>query len=71
MCKLNCSILSFRAGCNIATIQDEWLKTLVSQNFRDKTYTGLWEMLLTKDSYKQDYKVRQSHQIVYSCLFVF
>ncbi|XP_016101603.1 zinc finger protein 862-like [Sinocyclocheilus grahami] len=46
------------AGCKIATIQDEWqgLKILVSQNFRDKTYSGLREMLLTKDPYKQDYK---------------
>lgn len=55
-------VLSFKAGCNTATIQDEWqgLKILVSQNFRDKTYTGLLEMLLTKDPYKQDYKVRQN-----------
>lgn len=62
MCKLSCSVLSFRAGYHIATIQDEWqgIKILVSQNFRDKTYTGLWEILLTNDPYKQDYKVRQS-----------
>ncbi|KAK0144423.1 Zinc finger protein 862 [Merluccius polli] len=46
------------AKCNTAAVQDEWrqLKVLVSQNFRDKTNTGLWQMLLTKDSYKQEYK---------------
>nr|XP_033476284.1 zinc finger protein 862-like [Epinephelus lanceolatus] len=46
------------ARCNTAAVQDEWrqLKVLVSQNFRDKTNTGLWQMLLMKDPYKQEFK---------------
>eukprot|EP00063_Salmo_salar_P096817 XP_014071652.1 PREDICTED: uncharacterized protein LOC106613670 isoform X2 [Salmo salar] len=47
-----------RSGCNMAAIQDEWqgLKILVSHNFKDKSYSGLWETLLTKDPYRHDYK---------------
>ncbi|CAM4611684.1 unnamed protein product [Leuciscus chuanchicus] len=47
-----------RSGCNLAAIQDEWqgLKTLVSHNFKDKSYSGLWETMLTKDPYRLDYK---------------
>ncbi|XP_017311352.1 uncharacterized protein LOC108257803 isoform X3 [Ictalurus punctatus] len=47
-----------RSGCNMAAIQDEWqgLKILVSHNFKDKSHSGLWETMLTKDAYRQDYK---------------
>lgn len=43
----------------MAAIKNEWqcLKILVSQNLKDKTYSGLWETMLTKDPYKHDYKV--------------
>lgn len=42
----------------MAAIQDEWqgLKILVSHNFKDKSYSGLWETMLTKDTYRHDYK---------------
>ncbi|XP_052328496.1 uncharacterized protein LOC127909931 [Oncorhynchus keta] len=46
-----------RSGCNMAAIQDEGLKILVSHNFKDKSYSGLWETMLTKDPYRHDYKV--------------
>eukprot|EP00063_Salmo_salar_P089714 XP_014064549.1 PREDICTED: uncharacterized protein LOC106609988 [Salmo salar] len=47
-----------RSGCNMAAIQDEWqgLKILVSHNFKDKSYSGLWETMLTKDPYRHEYK---------------
>lgn len=47
----------------MAAIQDEWqgLKILVSHNFKDKSYSGLWETMLTKDAYRQDYKVGQQY----------
>ncbi|XP_029519015.1 uncharacterized protein LOC115131433 isoform X1 [Oncorhynchus nerka] len=47
-----------RSGCNMAAIQDEWqgLKILVSHKFKDKSYSGLWETMLTKDPYRHDYK---------------
>ncbi|KAJ8367409.1 hypothetical protein AAFF_G00318120 [Aldrovandia affinis] len=50
--------LKARSGCNMAAIQDEWqgLKILVSHNFKDKVYSGLWETMLTKDPYRHDYK---------------
>ncbi|KAM9524715.1 zinc finger protein 862-like [Salvelinus alpinus] len=46
-----------RSGCNMAAIQDEWqgLKILVRHNFKDKSYSGLWETMLTKDPYRHDY----------------
>ncbi|XP_053506635.1 zinc finger protein 862-like isoform X2 [Ictalurus furcatus] len=42
----------------MAAMQDEWqgLKILISHNFKDKTYSGLWETMLTKDPYRLDYK---------------
>ncbi|XP_030260383.1 zinc finger protein 862-like isoform X2 [Sparus aurata] len=44
------------AGCDIPSIMEEWqsLKMLISENFPDKSYTDLWELLLTKDPYKTD-----------------
>lgn len=57
--KLFFSVKSYGSGCNIAAIKNEWqcLKILVSHNLKDKTYSGLWETMLTKDPYKHDYKV--------------
>ncbi|KAM9558481.1 zinc finger protein 862-like isoform 1-T4 [Salvelinus alpinus] len=42
----------------MAAIQDEWqgLEIPVSHNFKDKSYSGLWETMLTKDPYRHDYK---------------
>ncbi|KAM9561291.1 uncharacterized protein ACWYII_022829 [Salvelinus alpinus] len=42
----------------MATILDAWqgLKIPVSHNFKDKSYSGLWETMLTKDPYRHDYK---------------
>ncbi|XP_059930487.1 zinc finger protein 862-like [Gadus macrocephalus] len=47
-----------RSGCDLAAVQDEWqgLKILVSQSFKDKSYSGLWETMLTKEPYREDYK---------------
>ncbi|XP_060760948.1 zinc finger protein 862-like [Neoarius graeffei] len=48
-----------RSGCDLAAVQNEWqgLKILVSQHFKDKHYSGLWETMLTKGPYREDYKV--------------
>ncbi|XP_036960656.1 uncharacterized protein LOC119023096 isoform X2 [Acanthopagrus latus] len=47
-----------RSGCYLAAVLDKWqgLKILVSQNFKDKSYSGLWETMLTKEPYREDYK---------------
>lgn len=47
-----------RAGCKISTIQDQWisLKVMVNGQFRKLDYGSLWEMLLTKVPYKDDFK---------------
>lgn len=47
-----------RSGCDLAAVEDEWqgLKILVSQTFKDKSYSGLWETMLTKEPYREDYK---------------
>ncbi|XP_060783092.1 uncharacterized protein LOC132890289 isoform X2 [Neoarius graeffei] len=47
-----------RSGCDLAAVQNEWqgLKILVSQHFKDKHYSGLWETMLTKEPYREDYK---------------
>ena len=46
-----------KAGCNVALILEEWLslKVQVNSGFRDKDYEGLWQTMLTKMPYKQDY----------------
>ena len=66
ICKLTSSVQTCRLGCNLAAIQDEWqgLKTLVSHNFKDKSYSGLWETMLKKDPYRLDYKVGQQYWVV-------
>ena len=50
------SIKSYRSGCDLAAVQNEWqgLKILVSQNFKDKSYSGLWETMLTKEPYREE-----------------
>lgn len=47
-----------RAGCNIAMIQDQWvsLKIQINGQFRKLDYGSLWETLLTKVPYKNDFK---------------
>ena len=39
-----------KAGCKIASIQDQWisLKIMVNGQFHKLNYGSLWEMLLTK-----------------------
>lgn len=45
------------AGCNVNMVQTEWrqVKVLVANTFRDKSYLDLWQILLTKDPYKDDF----------------
>ena len=47
-----------KAGCNVALIPEEWLslKVQVNSGFRDKDYESLWQTMLTKMPYKQDYQ---------------
>ena len=50
---------------------EEWqsLKMLISKNFPDKSYTDLWELLLTKDPYKTDYRVSKNLALLYVLCF--
>lgn len=44
---------------------------LVSANFKDKSYNGLWETMLTKEPYMHDYKVSKHCLLVrYSALLI-
>ncbi|CAM4696780.1 unnamed protein product [Leuciscus chuanchicus] len=45
-----------RNGCDFALAEEEFqtLKTLVFMSFKDKSYHGLWEVLLTKEPYCSD-----------------
>ena len=47
-----------RAGCKISAIQDQWisLKVMVNGQFRKLDYGSLWEMLLAKVPYTDDFK---------------
>lgn len=47
-----------KAGCDVDSISEEWfsLKVLVNTTFRDKDYTSVWEIMLTKLPYKEDFK---------------
>ena len=47
-----------KAGCDVDSIPEEWfsLKFLVNTTFRDKDYTSVWEIMLTKLPYKEDFK---------------
>lgn len=47
-----------KAGCDVASIPEEWfsLKVLVNTSFRDKDYASLWETLLIKTPYKDDFE---------------
>ena len=46
-----------RSGCDVQNIQDQWisLKIVVNSQFRKMDYSILWETLLTKLPYKEDY----------------
>ena len=46
------------AGCQVVAIPDEWLsmKVQINTSFRDKDYGSLWQSLLTKMSYHQDFQ---------------
>ena len=45
------------AGCNMEVIQTQLrhMRFFVVNSFRDKSYSDLWQILLTKDSYKTDF----------------
>lgn len=47
-----------KAGCETGVIAEEWfsLKVLVNTSFRDKDYTSLWGIMLTKAPYKEDFQ---------------
>ena len=47
-----------RTGCKISAIQDQWIspKIMVNGQFRKLDYGSLWETLLTKVPYKDDFK---------------
>lgn len=47
-----------KAGCDVDSISEEWfsLKVLVNTTILDKYYTSLWEIMLTKLPYKDDFK---------------
>ena len=46
-----------RSGCNVQNIHDQWvsLKISVNSQFRKMEYAGLWETLLSKLPYKEDF----------------
>ncbi|MED6261723.1 hypothetical protein ATANTOWER_009052 [Ataeniobius toweri] len=43
-------------GCQVDQVPQEWqlLKTIVRTTFKDKSYLGLWQTLLTKEPYCSD-----------------
>ena len=47
-----------KAGCDVDSISEEWfsLKVIVNTTFLDKDYTSLWETMLTKLPYKDEFK---------------
>ena len=47
-----------KAGCDVSSIPEEWfsLKVLVNTSLRDKDYASLWETLLIKTPYKDNFK---------------
>lgn len=47
-----------KAGCDVSSIPEGWfsLKVLVNTSLRDKDYASLWETLLIKTPYKDDFK---------------
>lgn len=47
-----------KAGYDVDSISEEWfsLKVLVNTTILDKYYTSLWEIMLTKLPYKDDFK---------------
>ena len=48
-----------RNGCDPTRVQTEYsnFKTLVRGTFQDKSFSALFQLLLTKDPYKEDFKV--------------
>ena len=46
-----------KAGCDVSSIPEEWFSSvLVDTSFRDKDYASLWETLLIKTPYKDDFE---------------
>ena len=50
---------NFRNGVNTELAKEEFvaLKMLISRTFRDKSYTSLWEMMLTREPYCSEFEV--------------
>ena len=46
------------AGCQVDHIPPQWqsMKITFNSQFRDKDYSSLWKMFLSKDPYKSDFK---------------
>ncbi|CAM4326971.1 unnamed protein product [Leuciscus chuanchicus] len=54
-----------RNGCDFALAEEEFqaLKTLVFMSFKDKSYHGLWEVLLTKEPYCSDLQCERGFSV--------
>lgn len=52
-------MIFFRNGCDKTRVQTEYgnFKTLVRGTFQDKSFSALWQVMFTKDPYKEDFKV--------------
>ncbi|MEQ2221997.1 hypothetical protein ILYODFUR_021337 [Ilyodon furcidens] len=48
-------------GCQVDQVLQEWqlLKTIVRTTFKDKSYLGLWQTLLTKEPYCSDSEISE------------
>ncbi len=58
---ISCVIhIIFRNGVNTELANEEFvgLKLLIARMFKDKTYLSLWELMLTREPYCSEYKVR-------------
>ena len=47
-----------KAGCDVSSIPEEWfsLKVFINTSFRDKDFASVWETLLIKTAYKDDFE---------------
>ena len=52
-------MIFFRKSCDKTRVQTEYgnFKTLVRGTFQDKSFSALWQVMFTKDPYKEDFKV--------------
>lgn len=52
------SVKNPRNGCNPELAKEEFqaMKMMIYTSFKDKSYLGLWEVMLTTEPYCSDYK---------------